>query len=81
MRKLTNFVQRTVCLPTCQSVLSQENSDDGDVGGARSLHPPDTIDANIIDERRGDELAALVLRGRCEDGDDKRGRPKRMQPN
>jgi hypothetical protein len=46
MRKLTSFVRRT-----CQSVLSQENSDDGDVGGTRSLRPSDTIDTSTIDER------------------------------
>ena len=52
------------------------------MGGTRSLHPSHTVDTGTIDERREDELAsvaALVLRGRCEDGDNWRGHPKRMQ--
>lgn len=35
----------------CQSVLSQEGSDDGDVSRACSLRPSDTIDTGTIDER------------------------------
>lgn len=44
------------------------------------MQPSDTTNTGTIDERREDELTALVLRGRCEDGDGKQGRPKRMQP-
>ena len=43
------------------------------------MQPSDTTDTGTIDEHREDELAALVLRGRCENGDGKRGHPKRMQ--
>jgi hypothetical protein len=82
MKKLTKFVR---LMPSdLQSVLSQENSKDNHVDRARSLQPSDTIDTGNIDERRGDELAALVLRGRCEDNNGERGHPKRlkrMQPH
>jgi hypothetical protein len=51
MRKLTDFVRRTVCPPVRQSVLSLGNSDDGEVGGTCQFRPSDTIETSTIDER------------------------------
>lgn len=64
------------CDPTCQPVLRYETTDDPDVGSGCSLRPPDTVNASTIEERPEDELAALVFRGLCEDGNDKGNRAK-----
>ena len=55
---------------TCQRVLGYENTNDGNIGRTRSLRPSDTVNAGTIDKCPEDELAALVLRGCCKDGDD-----------
>ena len=59
------------CAPTCQPVLRYEATDDPDIGSGCSLRPPDTVNASTIKERPEDKLGALVLRGLCENGDDK----------
>ena len=69
------------CAPTCQPVLRYETTDDPDVGSGCSLRPPDTVNASTIEERPEDELAALVLRGLCEDGNDKGYRAKDGPPH
>lgn len=65
---------------TCQRVLGQENTNHRDVGRARPLRPPDTVDTGTINKCLEDKLAALVLRGRCEDGDDEGSRANGMPP-
>jgi hypothetical protein len=65
---------------TCQRVLGQENTNHRDVGRARPLRPPDTVDTGTIDKGLEDKLAALVLRGRGEDSDDEGSRTKGMPP-
>ena len=66
---------------TCQGVLSHKDTDDSDVGRARPLRPPDTIDTGTVDECSEDELAALMLRSCCEDSNHERSRTKRMPPH
>ena len=66
---------------TCERVLRYENADHGDVGEARALRPAYAVDARPVNERPEDELAALVLRRRCEDGNDEGGRAERVPPH
>ena len=66
---------------TCECVLRYENADHGDVGEARALRPAYAVDARPVNERPEDELAALVLRRRCEDGNDEGGRAERVPPH
>jgi hypothetical protein len=65
---------------TCQRVLGQENTNHRDVGRARPLRPPDTVDTGTINKCPEDKFAALVLRGRCEDGDDEGSSSNGMPP-
>ena len=66
---------------TCERVLRYENADHGDVGEARALRPAYAVDARPVNERPEDKLAALVLRRRCEDGNDEGGRAERVPPH
>jgi hypothetical protein len=63
---------------TCQPVLRYETTEDRDVGRGRSLRPSDTIYAGTVEECPEDELAALVRRSLCEDGNDDGNRAKDM---
>jgi hypothetical protein len=49
--KMDEKTDRLCAMYACHSVLSQEGSDDGDVSGACSLRPFNTIDTSTIDER------------------------------
>jgi hypothetical protein len=76
------MVLKEKCNPTCQRVLSHENTDDSNVGRARPLRPPDTtVDTGTVDECSKDELSALELRSSCEDSNDEGSGAKRMPPD
>jgi len=44
------------------------------------LRPSDTVNAGTVDKCPEDELAALVLRGGCKDGDDEGSSANGMPP-
>ena len=69
------------CAPTCQPVLSKETTDYPDVGLARPLRPSDTFETSVVDERPEDELATLMRRGLCKDGNNERSRRKEVPPH
>lgn len=69
------------CAQTCQPVLSKETTDYPDVGGARSLRPSDAVETSCVDERAEDELATLMRRRLCKDGNNERGGRKKVPPH
>lgn len=65
----------------CQGILGHQDTYDDDVGVACTVAPSDTIQSCVVDECPEDELARLMLRCRCEDGDDDCGGTDCVPPN
>ena len=61
--------------------MSYEDTNDGDVGIARSFSPADAVNASVVDERGEDELRRLMSWGGGEDGNNHGSSSDSMPPD